>query len=64
MVTVIDGGKKKKATASKAKKPLSPWLKFVQKHMKTEAVQKLVFAKRMKAIAVLWAKDKSNPKNK
>lgn len=46
-ISTIEGGAKKK-------RPLSPWQKFVKKHMKTKEIQALPFVQRMKKIAELW----------
>lgn len=54
----IDGGKKK------AKRKLSAWQKFVKKHLGSDKIQKLPFAKRLKEVSKMWKESKENPANK
>ena len=48
----------KKATKPAPKKKLSEWQKFVSKHIKTPAIQKLPFGDRLKKISELYKKQK------
>jgi hypothetical protein len=53
----VEGGVKKK-------RALTPWQKFVKKHLGSKEVQALPFEKRLKKVSEMWKKDNSNPINK